>query len=137
MHWLLLAPLQVVQLEWHAAHEELLLAKWSDGQTARQAPPCRYWAYEGHAVHCVAEGPPHAVQLLSQLWQTFELSAYVPAGHDATQLLPWRFGLLETHVTQSVDAAPAHVKQSEWHVSQRPLAPWKRPSGHDEMQSFS
>ncbi len=67
MHWLLLAPLQVVQLEWHAAHEELLLAKWSDGQTARQAPPCRYWAYEGHAVHCVAEGPLHAVQLLSQL----------------------------------------------------------------------
>ena len=60
----------------------------------------------------LALGPLHALQPLSQLWQTLSASAYEPVGQPATQLVPWRYGLLEAHVTQSLASPPVQVAQS-------------------------
>lgn len=76
------------------------------------------------------------MQPLSHGWHTSDPSAYVPLGHVAMQLLPWRFGLLDAHVMQSVDIPPVHVVQSAWQLAQPPSES-KSPSGHDEMQVLS
>ena len=69
------APLHVAHDASHAAQLDAELAEWSDGQTARHAPLCRYGAYAGHDVHCEDDGPLQVRQPLSQLWQTLSESA--------------------------------------------------------------
>ena len=59
----------------------------------------------------------------------------MPDGQAEMQLVPRRYGLPEAQVTQSVEALPMHVVQSEWHDSHSPLPPWWNPSGHEEMQA--
>ena len=83
----------------------------------------------------VAAPPLHWVQSEWHGWHTFEPSAYVPVGQFATQLVPWRFGLLDEHVTQSVDAPPVHVAQSLWHALHPPSVSYS-PSAQLEMQSL-
>ena len=85
-------------------------------------------------MQAVTPAPLHVVQLLSHARQTLLASAYVPEGQLATQLAPWRYGLLDAHVTQSVEAPPVQVVQSAWQLPQLPSRSYS-PSGHDEMQS--
>jgi hypothetical protein len=95
----------------------------------------RNGANVGQAVQSVAVPPVHVLQPLLHGWHTLDESAYVPDGHDATQVVEWRYGVDEEHVVQSVLLPPEHVAQSAWQLSQPPVTGSYMPVGHSETQS--
>ena len=69
----------------------------------------------------------HVVDVPAQVWQVFVHARqavpfwYVPAGHVATQLVPFSSGVADPSVHVAHVVPPVHVPQVAWHAAQ--LAP--------------
>lgn len=64
-------------------------------------------------------------------------SAYRPAVHDATQLLPCKSGVLVAHAIQSSASPPLQLEQLAWHGRHLLLPSCHVPTGHVGLQSPS